>query len=689
VTGLQIRASDRDEGVIEGRIVGSGSGALGAVRSAVTHPRMKSIAKNTVYIGVGTSAVCRRAWDSRTTAFYDRQIRACEAAGDREGSLEWEERRARYVRERHARRMDYIELPGKIMVRLPWVLGGTGGFLAAIGVCLAVSRHDPGDVVLPFEVLAAVIGTAVFIASVAWGWILSAAAAAALAALWYTGKSAVSAGSGPGWVRTADDADLDVAIDETTIAAALDALRVPQIRDYLKAGHRLQYLTPCRVDGRGTYCKIRLPKGVTAEKIARRREDLATGLYRLAKEVWPATGEEAGILDLWIADKGALNAGAGPWPLLSDGLTDVFKGIPLGRTLKGDPVYIPLMGRNTIVGGMPDQGKSSVARIIMAGAALDPTAELRILIPDSNFDFKAFEPRCSKYVMGADDDSIRAIRDQLLWLHAEIQDRGDLLVEYGEPEVTRELASAGVGLHPLFVLVEEAHVAIQHTEHGKEIGKLLGDIVKLCRKRGIHVAVSTQAPIRGSMPADVTRNCTNGIAFAVSDHWANDALLGAGAHAAGHRATDLIPGTDKGTALVKGFTGQRSELVQAHFLSVRAENDQVTPLINRVLAELERQGREVPGGDGTAMPEQRDLLDDLDEVLGTDRVKLRDCVSLLRGLAPFWGEYRRMTATQLKGLLETEGVKPVNTSGTFYLDPGDLHAVLAGKSTADLDEPPW
>jgi hypothetical protein len=32
------------------------------------------------------------------------------------------------------------------------------------------------------------------------------------------------------------------------------------------------------------------------------------------------------------------------------------------------------------------------------------------------------------------------------------------------------------------------------------------------------------------MPRDVTRNCSNGIAFAVGDHVANDALLGQGAY---------------------------------------------------------------------------------------------------------------------------------------------------------------
>ena len=197
-------------------------------------------------------------------------------------------------------------------------------------------------------------------------------------------------------------------IDETTIARALDALRIPAITQYLKSGLKLQFITPARVDGRGTHAVIRLPAGVTAEKIARRRADLATGLHRAAKEVWPTTGGEAGILDLWIADKGALAEGAGEYPLLGGGLVDVFKGVPAGRTLRGEARLAPVMERNTITGGMPGQGKSSAARAIMAGCALDPTAELRIWVPDANFDFEVFKPRCSSYIMGADEDSIES-----------------------------------------------------------------------------------------------------------------------------------------------------------------------------------------------------------------------------------------------------------------------------------------
>jgi S-DNA-T family DNA segregation ATPase FtsK/SpoIIIE len=149
---------------------------------------------------------------------------------------------------------------------------------------------------------------------------------------------------------------------------------------------------------------------------------------------------------------------------------------------------------------MPEQGKSSSARVLMMGAALDPTAELRIWVPDSNFDFEHFKPRCSRYVMGAEDEKIAEILEHLRELHAEIQVRGEKLIAYEEPAVTRGLANRGVGMHPIFALLEEAHVAIQHETYGAEISRLLIDIVKLGRKRGIRMIVSTQAPTKDSMP---------------------------------------------------------------------------------------------------------------------------------------------------------------------------------------------
>ncbi len=284
--------------------------------------------------------------------------------------------------------------------------------------------------------------------------------------------------------------------------------------------------------------------------------------------------------------------------------------------------------------------------------------------------------------MGAEDEHIEAILGELEWLHDEIQRRGQLLIDHEQQEVTRELAHANVGLHPLFWLLEEAHVAISHHKHGKAI------------KRAIHMMVSTQAPTRDSMPRDVTRNCTVGIAFAVGDHVANDALLGQGAYRGGHRATELIPGVDRGTALCKGFSGERSEMVQVHRLDSKSDNDQVSPLVRRALAEMARKGRELPGS-GLPMLESRDLLADLAEVTRDDSepVRLSVLAVRLKDLAKTWGPYKSLTGVQLRQQLTEADVRTTNTDNVPRLDPADrmhLHTELKismNEIGPELDDP--
>jgi S-DNA-T family DNA segregation ATPase FtsK/SpoIIIE len=641
------------------------------------------VARNGFTVVQGIESWARRAWDASTLGVYRRQIRAAEAMGDQQRLAEWLERKEAAAARRHAWVMD---TPAVVAAAGRVALGAAAGVaLLVLALAGAVQLSGAGEFTAVITGFMNVIRWSFTAVAAIWTPVVMALPMLLVLAAWREGRRR---GRAPAWLATAAEADSDATIDETTIARALSALRISQITAYLKEGMPLQFLTPARVDGRGTHAVIRLPAGVTAEKIARRRADLATGLHRLAKEVWPTTGAEAGILDLWVADKGALAEGAGPYPLLEDGTVDVFKGVPFGRTLRGTPLTAPLMERNTLTGGMPGQGKSSAARALMAGAALDPTAELRIWVPDANFDFEAFKPRCSRYVMGAEDEKIAEILEHLRELHTEVQTRGELLVRYEIPAATREYASKGVGLHPLFGLLEEAHVAIQHPTYGAEIAKLLVDIVRLGRKRGIHLIVSTQAPTKDSMPRDVTRNCSNGVAFAVGDHVANDALLGQGAYTAGHRATELIPGTDRGTAVVKGFNGQRSEIVQVYYLDVSREHDQVTPIIRRSLEAIARVGKPLPGS-GTVAPvaTERDLLEDLDAVLGDQPVPIADVPALLAAYAPGWAPYRGLTGKALRGILAAEhGIKVPSTGNRWPLDPVTVRHELARRATDDLDD---
>ena len=126
------------------------------------------------------------------------------------------------------------------------------------------------------------------------------------------------------------------------------------------------------------------------------------------------------------------------------------------------------------------------------------------------------------------------------------------------------------------------------------------------------------------------------------------------------------------------------ELLKWFFVEVDDDTgfDAAADVIARAVAGA-APGMRLDASAPLAAIEGRDLLDDLADVLGDERVKLRDAVGLLRKHAPAWPPYQRMTATQLRADLAAEGVRTVNSSGTPYLDPADLRRAIAERAASD------
>lgn len=176
---------------------------------------------------------------------------------------------------------------------------------------------------------------------------------------------------------------------------------------------------------------------------------------------------------------------------------------------------------------------------------LDPTVELRVYVFASNPDFDPITPRLLAYVKGDDDEAIGAGLGELRRLRDEVTGRGKLLERHGAAKVTRKLAAAVKGLHPVVVVFDECHEMFEHPEFGAEAGSLAIKVVKQVRKCGITLVFLTQSPTAASIPKDLTRNCSNGVAFAVADQVAADGLLGSWKYRQGIRATELRPGEDR------------------------------------------------------------------------------------------------------------------------------------------------
>lgn len=482
---------------------------------------------------------------------------------------------------------------------------------------------------------------------------------------------------GAGFLLAPAREDADSWIDERMISKALAHLSIAPLDRFFKDGGQLVYTTPARLDGDGTYAQVRLPMGVTAEMVASRRNTLAGNLGRKPLETWPTEGDEAGILDLWVADKGKLGNGAGDWPLLHEGVVDVFAGVPVGRSLRGAVIEAPMFANNYLIGGRPGQGKTAFGRTLCAGAALDPTAELWVYVMGESPDFAPFHElgRLSRYAMGMDDSVAAAAVEALKAAIAEMERRGKVLGQLGLPKTSRKLANRPeLGLHWLGMWIDECHELYQHPRYGTEAAELSVRLIKRGRKYGITLLLMTQSPLKDSIPREITRNVSCGVAFSVGDQVANDGLLGSGRYRAGIRATDLRMNVDRGTCVAVGLTDSAFELVNGYYLRFDENADDVTPIVRRAMAEIEgsiRRTGERPAEPAAAV----DVLADVAEVMrGERRVRTQIVLARLAELNSL--HYEGWTFGDLKAALVEHGVEPFKSDGKMVVRAEDVAAAI-------------
>jgi S-DNA-T family DNA segregation ATPase FtsK/SpoIIIE len=613
-----------------------------------------------------------KAWVWATHGDLRADARAARLAGDREA------RRAAQEMIRADARARWAKLGVAVpRVALGAVLVGVlAGMLALVNVSMDRAEMWPW---------LAKVYTVLGAAGVALVWVLKVVPIGWLVAAIWEGRDRTP---GASWLVRPQRDDADSWIDERMISQALAHLGIAPLDRFFKNGGELVYTVPARVDGDGTYTQIRLPMGVTADMVAAKRTTLAANLGRANLETWPTQGEEAGILDLWVADKGKLGLGAGPWPLQHDGTADVFDGVPLGKSQRGAVIHSPLFEANYLIGGRPGQGKSAVMRTLLLGAALDPTAELWMFVMGQSSDFKPFEPRLSRYAMGMDDSVAEAAMQALSDLLAEMERRGKRLERLpgSPPKTSRKLADKpGLGLHLLVCAIDECHELFQHPTYGKQAAEWAVRLIKRGRKYGISLILATQSPTKDSIPKEVTRNVSCGLAFSVGDHVANDGLLGAGKYRAGIRATDLRMKTDRGTCVAVGVTDATFELVNTFYVPLEDGTDMVTPVIARAMAAITDLRRTGPAPDQIEGPVEVDHLADIAQVLGDQRrVLTRVVLTRLAELNPI--EYEGWTFTDLKAALGEYGIEPVKSAGVMVVRADDITTALTERHHPADDE---
>ncbi|NMH96800.1 cell division protein FtsK [Pseudonocardia sp. K10HN5] len=614
-------------------------------------------------------------------------MRPAEIAGDREAVLEWEARDVAEKQRRHERVMDWITSPIRLVKAGALAILSFTALLLGLGVVLAVADSDVSQVLAPIVgVIQAIRWTVWFLA--AYGaLLLLAATAGGVLYLWALGRRHTEP---PAWVapvRPAEGPARDVVPDEGAIMAALRNLNLAPLDKKVKEGWVPRWVQGTGRDGKGWRTQLELPPGVTVEMINSRKTVLAHNLVRLPVEVWPTEPKrQPGVLDLWVADQGLLTGPVEPYPLLTDGTTDYFAGVPVGIDQRGSTVTGRLMASNYGIAGIMGSGKTSLVIELLCGAMLDPLVDIDVYVMAYNVDYDPMRPRLRTLIKGDEDEHVIAAMEALRELRTEVTERGRLLAELGgeETKVTRALAEKDARLRPRVVVFDECQELFRHEEFGDEAKELAIKVMMKARKCAITLVFVTPAPSSANLPRDLAKTTSHSVCFAIGDHQGNDAILGTGAHKQGISATALVPGEDVGTAMATGFAA-RPGLLRTHHIRKEKGIDEITPIVTRAAALREQAGiTPAPARPDAPAAPRVDPLADIAAVLG-DTARIRTQEVLQRLTERRATVYRGWTFAKLTEVLAEVGAAPYKSGGHMVVATSTVHAALTERDR-DSDE---
>lgn len=277
-------------------------------------------------------------------------------------------------------------------------------------------------------------------------------------------------------------------------------------------------------------------------------------------------------------------------------------------------------------------------------------------------------------------------------LYDELEIRGEALAEHtrnGDPDaekVTRRLAEKDARLRPRIMVIDECQALFLHEEHGKEAQRLAILLMNASRKYAITLIFLTPEPSTDSLPRKLMAVMSNTACFAIGDQQSNDAILGTSAYKRGISAVGLEPATEEGPGDVGTAMTSRGFLAKPGLLrSYYVPRDQHKAIVERAV-EL-REAAHITTT-APAPPEPRDLLADLDHVLGEEKVSAAEAAKAL--VAQYGRAYHRagkpMTGPQLVAELAEHGVKVPSTQNRYLVDPITVSEARARQSTPGADD---
>lgn len=657
-------------------------GITTATRTAVTHRRTvsagKAVGRHLLYIPAGGMVIGRRVWEAKTNSRYERIMRGAEAIGNYERLEEWEARAEKAKERRHKQRMDWWEVPAKLIRAVTVAMLGFTFALLALGGVLAVGYRDASMVVAPLTRFVDLVVWVSWAATIAWGplvlglpWLLA-------LTLWHLGRTA---GKTPAWLAPVGKRT-EVEITPSVVVIAYRDCGIAELKKRIVAMEDAgaAMVGPIATAGCGQEWDTTPPRGAAALRdIVARRDRIAETLGRHPYELHLSITER-GVIRNWAAFPGALDEPIGTSPLVIDteSRADYRRGrAPWGVNLRGDAVEISPFQRHVAITGQSNQGKTRVLIALALWLALDRTVEFRVAdlkglndktgVPD----WEPFRDIATTFIAGPTDDHVIAATE---------------MMEGAVREMNRRLTQGGKW-KPLIVIVDEAQKAYmcpavgpdKRPYGGRKATSRFFNAAREIHNQGRVVDVllwqGTQDPTNDNFPEMVREGAHIRGCLAIGTE--AKAAMGVGEKAveAGAAPHMLRPGRDKGTLVVAGDLSafgdadpaQASVTVRTYFI----DHDAACEIAER--AKLLRG----PVYRLDDAEEVRDLVADVADALGADEiVKATDMAARLRELAPDYPPYRTLNGVQLTELLKDERVEMKERNGTMVVRRERVYRVL-------------
>ncbi|MDA0562865.1 hypothetical protein LG943_00715 [Streptomonospora sp. S1-112] len=212
------------------------------------------------------------------------------------------------------------------------------------------------------------------------------------------------------------------------------------------------------------------------------------------------------------------------------------------------------MGRNAIVGGEPEAGKSVAMSSFLAAACLDPAADI-FAIDAKRVELSLWRHRLSAFVTTSIDDAIALVET----LISDMDDRYEKLESDGLRNVTPDM-----GWRTKILAIDELRFFTAYPEKRSrdKFNLLLIDLVARCRAVGMAVLAGTQRPSSDVVPTSLRDIMGLRWAMRCATRDASDTILGAGWATEGYSAAN-IDAADRGIGLLLAEGGVPMRLKSA------------------------------------------------------------------------------------------------------------------------------